>query len=164
MIGLGWRGKGGGWALTVGDAAAITRIPPGEGRGTHHGPRLDTVIHVLGRHPIHEGYPRRWKTPLLEVYKYARGPAENLTVLSYAYDADTKQNWPIEWVVKYGRGNVYNSTFGHVWTGDKNPVSMRCVGFQTTFVRAAEWLATGRTTWPMPNRFPSEDEILVRPE
>jgi type 1 glutamine amidotransferase len=164
MIGLGWRGKGGGWAVVVDEAGRITRIPPGEGRGTHHGPRRDTVIRLAGNHPIHEGYPRRWKTPLLEVYKYARGPAENMTVLSYAYDADTKQNWPVEWVIKYGQGNVYNSTFGHVWSGDKNPVSMRCIGFQTTLVRAAQWLATGKVTWPVPDRFPSETEVLVRPE
>jgi len=161
MIGLGWRGKNGGWALVVDNAGNVTRIPPGESRGTYHGPRADTVIHVLGSHAIHQGYPRRWKTPLLEVYKYARGPVENLTVLSYAYDPDTEKNWPIEWVVKYGKGSVYNSTFGHVWAGDKNPVSTRCVGFQTTLIRALQWLATGTAIWPVPESFPTEDEIRL---
>ncbi len=163
MIGLGWRIAAGGWALVVDDDGQITRIPPGEGRGTSHGPRRDTVVQLRGEHPIHDGYPKRWKTPLLEVYTYARGPAENLTVLSYAYDPATEKNWPIEWVVAYGKGRVYNSTFGHVWAGDKEPASMRCVGFRTTLIRALEWLATGRVTWPVPPEFPTENQMQLVP-
>ncbi len=162
MIGLGWRGKETGTALTVEDDQSITRIPPGEGRGTSHGPRVDTVVELLGSHPITKGYPKKWKTPLLEVYIYARGPAENLTVLSYAYHPKTQKNWPLEWVVRYGKGSVYNSTFGHVWQGDDQPISMRCVGFQTTLVRTTEWLATGKVTRPLPENFPTETEKVVR--
>jgi type 1 glutamine amidotransferase len=161
MIGLGWRGKDAGFALTVADDGSLTRIPPGEGSGTSHGPRVDAVIHVLGQHPIHAGYPRAWKMPQVEIYTYARGPAEELTVLSYAHDAKTEKNWPMEWVVKYGRGSVYNSTFGHVWAGDDNPASTRCVGFRTTLIRAAEWLATGRVTWPVPADFPTQDTMRL---
>jgi hypothetical protein len=90
------------------------------------------------------------------VYVYARGPAENLTVLSYAFDKPTKKYWPTEWVVQYGKGRVYNSTFGHLWRGETMPISMRCVGFQTTLIRACEWLATGKVTWPVPAGFPSK--------
>ena len=163
MIGLGWRKEDGGWAITVNEDGSLNRIPPGEGRGTYHGPRVNTVVEVLGSHPIHQGYPRRWKTPDLEVYKYARGPADNLTVISYAYDEETGKNWPLEWVMEYGKGRVYNSTFGHVWRGARNPETMRCVGIQTTLIRAVEWVATGEVTWPVPDRFPSETEFVVRP-
>lgn len=148
----------------VGEQGKLERIPAGEGRGTYHGPRVDTVIHRLGNHPIHAGFPRRWKTPSLEIYKYARGPAKQLAVLSYAHDVETGRNWPIEWVVGYGKGNVYNSTFGHVWKGDNEPESIRCVGFRTTLVRALEWLATGRTTGPLPLEFPSENSMQLVPD
>ena len=121
------------------------------------------MVNVIGPHPLHRGYPARWKTPKLEVYTYARGPAENLTPLSYAYDPKTDKNWVLEWVVAYGKGRVYNSTFGHVWKGDKEPVNMRCVGFQTTLIRALEWLATGEATWPVPADFPKADAASLRP-
>ncbi len=162
MIGLGWRKADEGWALTVDEKGGVSRIPPGEGRGTYHGPRVDTVVQVLGDHPIHRGYPHRWKTPTLEVYKYARGPAENLTVLSHTHDPETGKNWPLEWVVEYGKGKVYNSTFGHVWKNEENPIGMRCAGIQTTLIRAVEWLAEGKTTWPVPEDFPTESEMRLR--
>ena len=162
MIGLGWRRKNVGTTLEITEEGKITRIQPGKGKGTSHGPRVDTVIKILNRHPINNGFPEKWKTPSLEVYTYARGPAQNLTVLSYAYDKGTEKHWPIEWVVQYGRGCVYNSTFGHLWQGEIEPASVRCVGFQTTLIRAIEWLGTGNVTWPVPSYFPKEDQIYLR--
>ena len=162
MIGLGWRRPDAGTALEMTEDGKIIRIPPGEGKGTSHGPRLDTVIRILTRPPINNGFPDRWKTPSLEVYVYARGPARNLTVLSYAYDKTTQKHWPIEWIVQYGKGRVYNSTFGHLWSGEVEPDSIRCIGFQTTLIRAAEWLATGNATWPVPSDFPTEDTISLQ--
>ncbi len=163
MIGLGWRNAEGGWALTINEDGSLERIPPGEGRGTYHGPRVDAVIQTLGSHPIHKDFPQKWLTPNLEVYKYARGPAENLDVISFSFDEETEKNWPIEWVIKYGKGKVYNSTFGHVWKGEEYPETMRCVGIQTTLIRALEWLATGKVAWPLPDPFPSETEFVIKP-
>lgn len=162
MIGLGWRSKDGGAALEITEDGNILRIPSGEGKSTSHGPRLDTVVRILNRHPINKGFPRRWKTPSLEVYVYARGPAKDLTVLSYAYDVTTQKYWPIEWVVQYGKGRVYNSTFGHLWSGELNPDSMQCVGFQTTLIRAIEWVGTGSVTWAVPHNFPTEEKISLQ--
>lgn len=164
MISLGWRRKDSGTALELTESGEIIRIPPGEGKGTSHGPRFDTVVRMLNRHPINDGFPQRWLTPSLEVYVYARGPAENLTILSYAHDKKTQKFWPIEWVVGYGKGRVYNSTFGHLWRGETEPASFRCVGFQTTVVRATEWLATKKVTWPVPTDFPTENAISLRTE
>lgn len=163
MIGLGWRHVNEGDAIQIDTNGEIIIIPIGEGKSTFHGPRNDEVINVLTNHPINSGYPKAWKTPNMELYKYARGPAKNLTVLSYAQEKETGINWPVEWVVSYGKGKVYNSSFGHLWKGETFPDSYKCVGFQTTLIRALEWLARGEVTYPVPDNFPTEYKInLVR--
>jgi type 1 glutamine amidotransferase len=164
MIGLGWRKKDFGEAIAVTDEGQLQHIPRGTGLDTGHGDRLDTVVHRLGDHPIHAGLPRAWKTPDIEVYYYARGPAEHLTVLSYGFDPKTKMNWPLEWTVSYGQGRVYTSTFGHVWAGDTQPARMRCAGLQTVVVRALQWLAKREVTWPVPSDFPTANQVSVRGE
>ena len=163
MIGLGWRSKETGFALEVDSNKNIIRIPPGTGSHTSHGKRFDALIHILNRNPINQDYPSTWMSPSMELYTYARGPAKNLTVLSYAYDSATRENWPVEWVVRYGKGRVYNSSMGHLWRGDIYPISYRCIGFQTTMIRAVEWLATGKVSYPFPANFP-KDKISVRNE
>ncbi len=164
MIGLGWRPKTFGWAIAIDEKEQLVRIPAGEGRDTGHGARINTVVKRLGDHPIHAGLPRQWLTPDIEVYFYARGPAQNLTVLSYGFDPRTQMNWPLEWVVSYGRGRVYTSTFGHVWAGDTQPDRMRCAGVQTIIVRALQWLAQREVTGPVPADFPTAEKISVRGE
>lgn len=164
MIGLGWRKKDFGWALAVSDDGEILRIPAGEGSDTGHGDRLDTVVRRLREHPIHAGLPRAWMTPDIEVYYYARGPAQNLDVLSYGFDPKTKMNWPLEWTVRYGEGRVYTSTFGHVWKGDTQPERMRCAGVQTVMVRALQWLAGRPATFQIPADFPTAEKVSVRGE
>jgi len=164
MIGLGWRKKTFGPAWSIDGDGKIVRIPAGDGLDTGHGARVDTVVHRIGDHPIHAGLPRAWKTPDIEVYHYARGPAKNLDVLSYGYDPETKMNWPLEWTVTYGKGHVYTSTFGHVWKGDTQPDRMRCAGLQTVMVRALQWLAGRRVDFPVPPDFPSADKVSVRGE
>lgn len=131
VIGLGWRKRDFGTAIAIGANGLEVRVPPGDGGDTGHGKRVDAVLTRLGEHPIHQDLPRRWNAADLEIYHYARGLAENLTVLSYALEPQTGLDFPIEWVMSYGAGRVYNSTFGHVWPGDKSPPAMRCIAFQT---------------------------------
>ncbi len=164
MIGLGWRKAEEGVAVQVSDNNEIIRIPMGEGKATYHGPRNDEVIYILNEHPINHGFPKAWLTPDMELYKFARGPAEKLKVLSYAIDDETGIKWPAEWTVAYGKGNVYNSSMGHLWKGDVYPESYQCVGYQTTIIRAAEWLAKGKTTYPVPADFPTETQKSMRTE
>ncbi len=161
MIGLGWRSQDEGVALQINDHKEIVKIPSGEGKSTFHGPRNDELIHTLNDHPINKDFPKVWKTPDMELYKFARGPAKNLTILSYANDSNTGINWPVEWVISYGKGRVYNSSMGHLWKGDSYPVSYRCVGFQTVLIRATEWLATGKTTYKIPDNFPNQHRIKL---
>ncbi|WPR76584.1 ThuA domain-containing protein [Algoriphagus sp. NG3] len=165
MIGLGWRSADSGIALEVNDQKQLIKHARGEGKGTSHGDRFDALIQLLNPHPINEGYPASWKTVNTEVYSYPRGTSENLTILSYAYDStDTKKMWPVEWVVKYGKGNVYNSSMGHLWRGETFPPAYRCAGFQTTVIRAAEWLASGKVTYPVPVDFPTSENYSLRPK
>jgi type 1 glutamine amidotransferase len=162
MIGLGWRDKDFGSAITIESDGTIKRIPAGQGDKTSHGKRFDALVTRLGEHPIHTNLPDQWRVADVEVYRYARGPAENLTVLSYARDPETGLNFPIEWVVRYGKGRVYNSTFGHVWKDAVNPPAMRCVAFQTLLIRAVEWLSGNEVTWPVPNNFPDDKDLQLK--
>ena len=165
MIGLGWRGENVGFALEIDDQKNIVRYAPGEGKGTSHGDRFNALIQIFNRHPINQGYPDAWQTVNTEVYSFPRGPAENLTILSYAYDStDTRKMWPVEWVIDYGKGRVYNSSLGHLWHGEKYPAAYRCVGYQTTVVRATEWLATEKVTYPVPEDFPTKDSPSLHRE
>lgn len=165
MIGMGWRPATTGYALEIGEDKKIIRIPPGEGKGTGHGDRFNAVIQKLNNHPINDGYPTAWQTANTEVYSFPRGPAQNLTILSYAFDStDTHKLWPVEWVISYGKGRVYNSSMGHLWQGETYPPAYRCIGFQTTIIRVTEWLATGKVKHPIPANFPTETAVSLRPE
>lgn len=166
MVGLCWRKADYGVSIRVNDDGSLVRIPPGEGGNTSHGQRGDVLVTCLGDHPIHDGMPRRWLTPGLEVYYYARGPATNVQVIAYARDSKPGQGllWPVEWTVSYGKGRVYVSTYGHVWKGDVQPASMRCAAVQTLIPRAIQWLAKKPVTIPVPPDFPGTNAVSIRPE
>ena len=69
------------------------------------------------------------------------GTTQNLEVLSYAEDEKTGLNFPMEWVVKYGKGKVYSSTYGHLWKGQEWPPGLRCSAFHQSMVRSLQWLS-----------------------
>ena len=164
MIGLGWRNKDFGWALTLDDEGAITRVPAGEGDKTGHGKRRDVVLTRVGEHPIHAGLTRQWVAADIEVYRYARGPAENLTVLSFGEDEKTGLNFPTEWTVLYGEGRMYTSTLGHIWHGEKeDPPGIRCAGIQTLLPRIVQWLAARPVDVSVPEDFPTAETASLRP-
>jgi type 1 glutamine amidotransferase len=162
LIGLGWRNKEFGWAITVDDQGVVQRIPAGEGDKTSHGKRVDAVLTREGDHPIHAGFPKQWVAADIEIYRYARGPAENLSVLSYARDSKTGLNFPIEWTVAYGKGRVYNSTLGHVWHDQANPAGMQCAGHQTLIPRIVQWLAEKEIDPSLPSDFPTAEAKSLR--
>jgi type 1 glutamine amidotransferase len=165
IIGLGWRSLNYGTALKMSADGTITRLPPGQGRATSHAPRSDVVVHNLGDHPIHAGFPAAWKSPLLEVYYDARGPAENVQVISYGQDPRFKDYWPIEWTVTYGQGRVYASSMGHVWSDEsetKQPVDLLAADEQTLIPRAIQWLARRPITVEVPKDFPTAEKTSIR--
>jgi len=163
MIGLGWREKDFGPAVYVDDEGRQAVIPAGTGEGTGHGPRYDALVRRTGDHPVHAGLPRAWMTADVELYRYARGPARNLEVLTYAREPETQMNWPMEWTVNYGQGRCYVANYGHVWNGDADPVTLRSVDVQTILIRALQWLAGREVTWPVPDDFPTAEAVSVRP-
>jgi type 1 glutamine amidotransferase len=164
MVGLSWRNADYGTAIRISDAGEIVRIPPGEGRGTGHGQRGDVLVTRLGDDPIHAGMPRSWLSPDMEVYYYARGPAEGVQVLAYARDRDPKLGllWPVEWTTTYGKGRVYISVYGHVWPDDAATPGLHDAAVQTIIPRALEWLAKRPVTYPIPADFPGTDAVSVR--
>ena len=97
MVGLCWRNADYGTAIRVNDDGSLVRIPPGAGRRHRSRPRGDVLVTRLGDDPIHAGMPRQWLTPGLEVYYYARGPAENVRVLAYARDSKPGQGCCGRW-------------------------------------------------------------------
>jgi hypothetical protein len=164
MIGLGWRKKDFGPAIYVDDREKPAAIPAGDGEDTGHGRRLDAVVHRIGNHPVHDGFPRAWMTADVELYRYGRGPARNLTVLSYALEPQTAKNWPMEWTVTYGKGRSYIANYGHVWKGDTQPVTLRSADVQVILIRALQWLARRKVDYPIPADFPTAEAVSIRPE
>lgn len=164
MVGLSWRAADYGTAIRISDNGEIVRIPPGEGRGTGHGQRGDVLVTRLGDDAIHAGMPKAWMSPDMEVYYYARGPAERMKVLAYARDSDPKLGllWPVEWTTTYGKGRVYISTYGHVWPGDVKHPGLQDAAVQTIIPRALEWLARRPVTFPVPADFPGANAVSVR--
>ena len=161
MIGLGWRDKSFGPSLIVSPEEKIVEIPKGEGRNPGHGPEHDFQVTVLNTdHPITKGMPKKWMHPHEQLTHGQHGPAKNMTVLTYAWSKDTKENEPMDWVIPYGKGRVYTTMLGHLWK-DGPDTAMRCVGFQTLLIRGCEWAATGKVTYPVPKDFPTASKIAL---
>ena len=161
MIGLGWRDKTFGPSLVVSPEEKIIEFPKGEGRNPGHGPEHDFQVTVLNtEHPITKGMPKKWMHPHEQLTHGQHGPARNMTVLTYAWSKDAKENEPMDWVIPYGNGRVYTTLLGHLWK-DGPDTAMRCVGFQTLLIRGCEWAATGKVTYPLPKAFPTPTEIRL---
>lgn len=159
MIGLGWRGPEFGLRVTVDKDGKVLKKNKNEGPGAGHGSQHEFPVVVRDRqHPVMAGLPAEWMHAKDELYHGQRGPAANMNILATAFSdqstGGTGENEPMIWWIPYGKGKVFTTVLGH---GD---YSMKCVGFQTTFVRGTEWVATGKVTLPVPARFPTATETL----
>lgn len=161
MIGMGWRDKDFGPSLIVSPDEKVIEIPKGRGRNPGHGPEHDFQITVLNPdHPITKGLPRKWMHPHEQLTHGQHGPAKNVTILTYAYSKDTKENEVMDWVIPFGKGRVYVTMLGHLWK-DGPDTAMRCVGFQTMLIRGCQWAATGEAKYPVPKDFPSANDAKL---
>jgi uncharacterized protein len=161
MIGLGWRSPSFGPGLAVAEDDSVVVIPQGTGLEPGHPPRLDFQIHVRDtHHPITAGMPRLWMHPSEQLTHGQHGPAEGLTILTYAHSPVSNKNEPMDWVRNYGKGRVYTTMLGHTWAGEPNP-DLDCVGFQTLLARGVQWAATGNVTIPIPSNFPGPETVSL---
>lgn len=163
MIGLGWRPPAYGPGIALADDGELLYIPKGEGVGPNHPKAFDFPLHVRAtHHPITQGMPPVWMHPLEQLTHGQHGPAEGLTVLTWAHSPLSGHNEPMDWTRDYGRGRVFTTGQGHTWAHDPS-TNFDCVGFQTLLARGVEWAATGDVTLPVPEDFPTATEIRLRP-
>jgi len=112
---------------------------------TGHGQRHSFPVKFLDRtHPIAQGMDEAFLATG-ELYHNMR-MRPGAKILATAWDdpkfGGTGKDEPILWTVTYGRGRVFHTTLGHDLAAMQEP------GFVTTFVRGAEWAATGSVTLP----------------
>jgi acetyl esterase/lipase len=164
MIGLGWRDKNFGPGLVVSPDEKVVEIPKGQGRDPGHGSEHDFQVTVLNPdHPITKGLPKKWMHPHEQLTHGQHGPARNMTVLTYAWSKDTKDNEVMDWVIPFGKGRVYVTMLGHLWK-DGPDTAMRCVGFQTMLIRGCESAAIGKVSYAMPKNFPTANAVRLARE
>ncbi|MDQ8201895.1 ThuA domain-containing protein [Pelagicoccus sp. SDUM812003] len=139
------------------------------GAATHPPPYAFEIESRAEEHPVLRGLPQRWLHATDELYSQLRGPARNVTVLATSradpdeVEGGTGENEPVLMAIEYGKGRVFHTTLGHVhFDRTEAPESLRCVGFVETFLRGAEWAATGAVTRPAPEAFPCSDSISLR--
>lgn len=153
MIGLGWRDKTFGPGLMIDDAGQVVTVPAGSGLNPGHGPRHDFKLCVRPKsHTIVNDFPACWMHASEQLTHGQHGPAKGLTILTYAWSKDSKQNEPLDWVRQFGKGRVYTTMLGHTWKNEPNP-NYSDAGFQLLLARGAEWAASGRVTIQVPIGF-----------
>lgn len=144
MIGLGWRDPNFGPSLAISDKGTIVTIPKGEGLNPGHPPRADFVVYVLNHHhPITHGLPDHWLQPMEQLTHGQHGPAQGLTILTYAHSAVSGKNEPMDWVKPYGKGRVYVTMLGHTWRNEPNP-NLESLEFRKLLSQGIRWAATGK--------------------
>jgi uncharacterized protein len=127
------------------------------GSGGHHGPQHEYQVRIRDTdHPITRGLPPLWMHSKDELYDTLRGPAEDMHILATAFSDPafdgTGKHEPMIMTLPYGRGRTFHTALGHA------DYSMKCVGFETIFLRGTEWAATGDVTFEVPENFPTADK------
>jgi len=142
----------GGWGGRNRESGPWLRIIDGEpvkvdepGPSGAHGARHQFVIdNRAPEHPVMRGLPEAFMQAIDELYDRMRGPLKNVTVLASAFsDPETRgtgYDEPVLLAIDYGQGRCFHTVLGH------DVEAMGGLAFQVTFVRGAEWAATGEVT------------------
>lgn len=147
IIGLGgWYGRdvNSGPYLYYKDGEVVRDPQPG--KCGSHGPTAPFLIETRqADHPIMQGLPTSWMHYGDQLTSNLRGPAEQIEILATAYSDPTKggsgKEEPMIFTIGYGDGRVVQTVLGHTEKGNGEAVGNR--GFQVTFLRSVEWVATG---------------------
>jgi type 1 glutamine amidotransferase len=111
------------------------------------------------------GLPPAWLHGTDQLTHGQRGPARDITVLDSAYSPaehyGTGEHEPMTWAIPFGQGQVVTTMFGHLWADQVDNTAQQCVGFQTIFARAVEWVATGDVTIAVPSNFPTATDVSI---
>jgi type 1 glutamine amidotransferase len=99
-------------------------------------------------HPILKGLDEDYYATDEFYANFGYAPGVKVNVIAAAYD-DPKQGGtgkeePVLMTLQYGQGRVFHTILGHDLTALVEPA------FAVTFVRGAEWAATGKVTLPTP--------------
>jgi type 1 glutamine amidotransferase len=133
-------------------------------------------------HPITSGLPVRWMQASDEMLGNLRGPGQNMEILAtnsprmqfrrsetgapgpgaQRVRPPSPRFEPVLMAIKYGDGRVFNTLLGHADEG--GGPAMQSVGFIATFLRGAEWAATGAVTQEVPYDFPTAAGPMLRPD
>jgi len=157
--GWGGRNETDGPYLRWRDGKVIRDPSPGKGGG--HGPQHAFQVVVREPdHPITKGLPAAFMHSPDELYSWLRGPAKNVTVLATAFSAveqrGSGEHEPMLMTIGYGEGRVFHTALGHAGA------QLKSVAFIATFLRGAEWAATGKVTQAVPDDFPGPDAPSIR--
>ena len=160
IIGLGGWGnrdeKSGPYVFWQRDKVVRDKSP---GVGGYHGDQhAFMVVNRDLSHPITEGLPEKWMHGRDELYSLLRGPGENMHILATAYSdpatRGTGRDEPVLFTITYGKVRIFHTVLGHAMGEGASP-AMQCVGFIVTFLRGAEWAATGKVSQEIPGDFPA---------
>lgn len=161
LCGLGgWEGRnelsGLYWYWEHGQLVPDTLPGPGGSHGHQH---VYELTCRTTNHPITQGLPKKWLHATDELYDRMRGPG-NISALLYTAWSNPETGGSgreelLIFTVQYGNGRVFHTMLGHAGPSIEENPAMECPGFQTLFLRGAEWAATGQVTQPVPFNFPA---------
>ncbi len=134
------------------------------GIGGKHGKRVPFTVNVRDtKHPITKGLPLKWLHINDELYGNLRGPAQNIHVLATAFSekasGGTGKEEPVLFTVRYGKGRIFQTVMGH--TGTDFCESVQESGFQATFSRGTEWVATSKVKQKLPKDISTETNAVL---
>jgi type 1 glutamine amidotransferase len=101
----------------------------------HHEHQSRYAVHAVAvDHPVMQGFPDDYKTPMDELYVIEH-VWPNTEVLARSTSEKTGETHPVIWTNNYGKARVFGTTYGHSNATFSDEV------FLTTLTRGIQWAA-----------------------